>query len=367
MLPQPDTTHLNDLNLAQAVERLQQGGLVAFPTETVYGLGADACNPQALARLYQAKGRPTSHPVIVHVGHITQATAWASTMPPVATALMEAFWPGPLTVIVPKANHVLDAVTGGLPGVGLRCPKHPIALALLQALAQASGGKPTGVAAPSANRFGAISPTQAHHVRAGLGPYLDPIRDGIMEGGACDVGIESTIVDCTGDVPKLLRPGSIGVDDLRAIVGPTLQVNNTVLSLDLSGQAPGTLVQHYAPKTPLWLFSATVLHAALSCTPTPLSGNRLGFLLMASADWASLDIHTSANLVMMPDCPKAYAQQLYHQLQTLDTKGLEALWLEAPPQSEPWRGVWDRLLRAGRWGNEATLNTLQQEALVNRG
>jgi L-threonylcarbamoyladenylate synthase len=318
--------------------------LVAFPTETVYGLGADATNPASLPRLYQAKGRPSSHPVIVHVACRAQALLWGSRIPPVALTLMEAFWPGPLTLIVPKAPHVLDSVTGGLLGVGLRCPAHPLALQLLQAQAQASQGKPCGVAAPSANRFGAISPTRIQHVLDGLGGYLDPDRDGVMDGGPCGVGIESTIVDFTGDRPKLLRPGGIGVEALRSVLGSSLQVSDDVWATDLSGQAPGTLASHYAPNTPLWLVSTQQL---LATVPTGLE-KRTGFLLYSGGALQAMGLDSPSQVVVMPTTPAAYAQQLYHQLQTLDTQGLERLWLEMPPLTEPWRGVWDRLLRAGR-------------------
>jgi L-threonylcarbamoyladenylate synthase len=219
-------------NVAHAAQLLRDGELVGFPTETVYGLGADASNADAVRRLFEAKGRPADHPVIVHVAHAAAIATWARAVPAGARALADAFWPGPLTIIVPRAAHVHDIVTGGQDSVGLRVPSHPVARALLQAF----GG---GVAAPSANRFGRISPTTAQHVADDLGDAVALTLDG----GACDVGIESTIVAFSGERAVLLRPGGIAVERLAAVLG------HVPLAPDASApRASGTLASHYAPR-----------------------------------------------------------------------------------------------------------------------
>ncbi len=233
--------------IERAAELLRAGDLVAFPTETVYGLGADATNAKAVSRIFAAKGRPADHPVIVHLHDISQVERWASAMPDAARRLAEAFWPGPLTLILPRAASVHDAVTGGQDSVGLRVPSHPVARELLEAF----GG---GIAAPSANRFGRISPTRAAHVAGDLGDAVALILDG----GACDVGIESTIVALTGDAPVLLRPGAIGERELARVLG------HAPLAPDRSApRASGTLAAHYAPKTAALLAPADALIAEI--------------------------------------------------------------------------------------------------------
>ena len=227
------------LAVEEAAAILRGGGLVAFPTETVYGLGADAANPEAVARIFAAKGRPANHPVIVHLGSVEQLTDWATDIPPAAYRLAQHFWPGPLTLILKRHARVSDAVTGGQDTVGLRVPGHPIALALLAAF---SGG----IAAPSANRFGWLSPTTAAHVRTGLGASVDYVLDG----GPCRVGIESTIIDLSGDYPRLLRPGTITAAGIEAVLDKPLAAP--------AGEAPhspGMLPSHYAPQTALTLVS----------------------------------------------------------------------------------------------------------------
>ncbi len=226
--------------IARAVALLREGLLVAFPTETVYGLGADARRPLAVQRIFAAKGRPADHPVIVHLASAREADAWAAQWPPAARKLAAAFWPGPLTLIVPRAAHVDDVVTGGQATVGLRVPSHPVAQALLRGF----GG---GIAAPSANRFGRISPTRAQHVADDLGDRIELILDG----GDCPVGIESAIVACLDDAAMLLRPGAIGADVLASALGHALGVAD-----DHAPRAPGTLVSHYAPRTPARLVAA---------------------------------------------------------------------------------------------------------------
>jgi L-threonylcarbamoyladenylate synthase len=233
--------------LARAAKLLRAGKLVAFPTETVYGLGADACNEHAVRAIFATKGRPADHPVIVHVKDVDDAARWARAMPRGARALAEAFWPGPLTIIVPRAADVPGGVTGGQDNVGLRVPSHPVAQALLQAFA-AEGGR--GIAAPSANRFGRISPTTAQHVRDDLGDDVAMIVDG----GACDVGIESTIVAFTGDDAVLLRPGGIAEAQLARVLGAPLRAPRPD-----APRASGTLASHYAPRTPSRLVAADEL------------------------------------------------------------------------------------------------------------
>jgi L-threonylcarbamoyladenylate synthase len=225
--------------LARAVAVLRGGGLVAFPTETVYGLGADAANAAAVERLYAVKGRPPGHPVIVHVADVHAMDHWAAAVPAEAEALAHEFWPGPLTLILPRHDRVADVVTGGRSSVGLRVPAEPIALALLRAF----GG---GVAAPSANRFGRVSPTTADHVRADLGGAVDLVLDG----GPCAVGIESTIVDCSGDEPVILRPGGVPREGIEAVLGRAVRVEGR------TGAAPGTLASHYRPRARVEVVSA---------------------------------------------------------------------------------------------------------------
>ncbi len=221
---------------ARAVEALLAGGLVALPTETVYGLGADAEQPHAVARVFAVKGRPADHPLIVHVRGAEDLDAWARDIPPYARALAEALWPGPLTLVLPRSARAGDHVTGGQDTVGLRAPSHPVAREVLAAL----GGR--GIAAPSANRFGRVSPTTAQHVLDELGALLDPATDLVLDGGACDVGVESTILDCTGERPRLLRPGAVDADTVAIAGGVPLDPEGVS-----SVRAPGTLASHYAP------------------------------------------------------------------------------------------------------------------------
>ena len=278
--------------LARAARHLRAGELVAFPTETVYGLGADAGNEDAVRSIFAAKGRPADHPVIVHVRDATDAATWARAMPAGARRLADAFWPGPLTIILPRAAHVPDAVTGGQDSVGLRVPSHPVAQALLRAFARAGG---RGIAAPSANRFGRISPTTAQHVRDDLGDDVAMIVDG----GACPVGIESTIVAFVDDEPVLLRPGGIGAPELARVLGGTLRSARSD-----APRASGTLASHYAPRTPSRLVSSDALHddgtvAVLARTVAP-----------RSARW-----------IAAPRDARAYAHDLYANLRALDAMG----------------------------------------------
>ena len=332
------------LSIAAAADIVKAGGLVAFPTETVYGLGADASSDAAVAKIFAAKGRPADHPLIVHVANMAAAEQFAAAMPDFARKLCAAFWPGPLTVIVPRRAGVATASAGGQNSIGLRCPAHPMALEFLHSCA--ARGVP-GVAAPSANKFGKVSPTTAQHVRDELGAEL-----AVLDGGACDVGIESTIIDCTRSAPVLLRPGVLSTQQLEAAMGRKLLLNAELLEQDLLGleadlafnltvpRASGTLESHYAPNARLRLMDAKALQTAL---------NLLG------EDAANMAVYSRVVLVSksirlirrrMPDDALATAQQLFAVLRSFDAQGVKLIWVETPPQDSAWDGVRDRLQRA---------------------
>jgi L-threonylcarbamoyladenylate synthase len=315
---------MNDQELDRAVAILKHGGLVAFPTETVYGLGADAGNPAALKKLYAAKGRPADHPVIVHIAGMTQLAQWAREVTPVAHKLARQFWPGPLTLLFRRAPGVADAVTGGQDTVGIRIPSHPIAHALLKKF----GG---GVAAPSANRFGRVSATTAEHVRREFGAAVDFVIDG----GPSDVGIESTIVDATGASPVLLRPGHITAREIEEAAGVALAPATAQ-----SPRAPGTLAAHYAPSTPLMVMEGDLL-LELAATLTR-QGKRVAVLARTSLQPLLSGITWRA----APADAHAYAHDLYVNLRALDAEGCDALLVEQLPQRPEWAAVNDRLHRA---------------------
>lgn len=320
--------------IRQAADLLKAGRLVAFPTETVYGLGADAENPEALARLYAVKGRPTNHPVIVHVSDPIQLSDWAVDIPAIAYRLAEAFWPGPLTLILKRSSRVPDAVTGGQDTVGIRVPDHPVALALLQAF----GG---GVAAPSANRFGRLSPTTAAHVQQDLGDDVDCVLDG----GACQVGVESTIVAFRAGQPVILRPGMITAGQIEAVLSTVMDSPQSFSRSEQSGstvsRAPGTLASHYAPRTPVRLKTVDEIRAHLSLP----EGWKVGVLSFSGPAMAQAEAW-----VAMPDEPDAYARLLYGKLRELDGLDLSEIWVERVPQEGVWAAVSDRLQRAA-FGN----------------
>ena len=299
----------------RAAEILKRGGLVAFPTETVYGLGADASSAKAVAHLYAVKGRPADHPVIVHFASTGQAFAWAREVPEAARQLAARFWPGPLTLILKRSPLARDFVTGGQDTVGLRVPSHPVAHEMLSIFG-------SGVAAPSANRFGLVSPTTAAHVREDLGDEVDLV----LEGGPSDVGIESTIVDLAGAGAVLLRPGGISEEQL----GITLRTPTAD-----SPRHSGGLERHYAPRTPARLVPAHALDKVISST-----ANRIAVLAFSRPD-ERVDYW-----LRMPRDPAAYAQRLYAALRELDSAGCEAILVEAPPQAAEWAAVLDRLRRA---------------------
>jgi L-threonylcarbamoyladenylate synthase len=316
--------HSDADSIALAVRLLREGGLVAFPTETVYGLGADARNADAVRRIFAAKGRPEDHPVIVHVEDLRAAERWAANMPEDARALARAFWPGPLTLIVPRADDVLDAITGGQASIGLRAPAHPVARALLAAF----GG---GIAAPSANRFGHVSPTTAQHVANDLGDAVDLILDG----GACDVGIESTIVSFTTATPMLLRPGGIALDAIAAVLGCMPAARDAA-----APRASGTLASHYAPRTPASLVASDALLAELAQLAE--RDERVAVLAFRAAPPEPFDgvwIHA-------PDDARDYARTLYANLRALDAANADTILIEQVPAASAWVAIRDRLARA---------------------
>ncbi|XAH26323.1 L-threonylcarbamoyladenylate synthase [Xylophilus sp. GW821-FHT01B05] len=321
--------------IAQAADVLAAGGLVGLPTETVYGLAADASSDAAVARIFAAKGRPSDHPLIVHVapgaaGAVPEGVAhFAGALPDFAERLIKAFWPGPLTLILPRRAGVATAAAGGQDSVGLRCPSHPVAQALFTACV-ARGVM--GLAAPSANQFGRVSPTTAAHVQAEFGNSLP-----VLDGGPCAVGIESTIVDCTRGAPVLLRPGAITREQVAAVCG--LPQDGAALQ----GPAPrasGTLEAHYAPSAKVRLMDARALQTGLDL---------LGPEARHLAVYARTPLQArSAEVVLrrMPDDAEAAAQQLFAVLRGFDEQGVRLIWIETPPPDAAWEGVHDRLQRA---------------------
>ena len=303
----------------RAAEILKRGGLVAFPTETVYGLGADASSKDAVARLYAAKRRPADHPVIVHFASAQAAFEWARDVPQAAKTLAAKFWPGPLTMILKRSPKAGDFVTGRQDTVGLRVPAHPVAHAMLAAF----GG---GVAAPSANRFGLVSPTTAAHVREDLGRDVELVLDG----GPSQVGIESTIVDLRGPQPALLRPGVISAAMLEAVLGVRVAAK-----LEDSPRHSGSLERHYAPKTPAQLVPTHQLDQQIARLK-----DKVAVLAFSRPD-ERVDFW-----LRMPREPAAYARKLYAAMRELDSAHCEMILIEAPPETPEWAGVRDRLVRA---------------------
>lgn len=320
-------------HINEAAHRLAQGQLVAFPTETVYGLGADASNPSAVAAIFHAKGRPANHPVIVHVAPQANLLDWVTHVPAEAQALINAFWPGPLTLILARAPQASAAVSGGQDTIGIRCPSHPVAQALLTRFAQIKGeGQPAGVAAPSANRFGQVSPTQAQHVHHEF-PDLGLDELYVLEGGNADVGIESTIVDVSrleqGIAPVILRPGHITAEQIARVLGGALgQTQNEASTPRVSG----SLKAHYAPRTPLYLKTAEQIQA--------LQDTQAVAVVFEST------LQTGAQLFLAPNIAEHYASQLYAMLRQLDQQGYSAIYLQQPPQTPDWEAVNDRISRA---------------------
>jgi L-threonylcarbamoyladenylate synthase len=305
--------------LASAAQLLKAGGLVALPTETVYGLGADATNKDAVSRVYKVKGRPADHPLIVHIHSMQSLADWADEIPSFAIALARDFWPGPMTLVLKRSLLAEDFVTGGQPTVGLRVPDHVIALALLSEFAKI-GGK--GIAAPSANRFGHVSPTTAQAVQDEIGEYLDP-KDLILDGGACNVGVESTIIDCTSDAPRILRPGAITIEMIEESTG--LKVSKVETDIRVSG----SLENHYAPK------------ATVDLNRSPTTGE--GFIALA-------DIETPAGVIRLaaPNSVEDFARLMYSALREGDAQGLKSVVVTEPVGDGLALAIRDRLMRASK-------------------
>ena len=324
--------------IAQAAERLRAGGVVAFPTETVYGLGADARNEDAVRRVFEIKGRPADHPLIVHLADASQVDAWARDIPETAQELMARFWPGPLTLVLPARDDVPRSVTGGQDSVALRAPQHPMAQALLREFGGTSGG---GLAAPSANRFGAVSPTEAWHVRTAFGMRVDQVLDG----GPCRLGLESTIVSLLGERPRVLRPGALPLSALREVLGEEgidyAPQPDTVLPAP--PRVPGTLAAHYAPATPLEIHSFEALPArAITLLD---QGLRIA-VLRRNQNMRYRGLPPSLPQFLLPARAETYGRGLYARLRELDRFGFDRVLVEAPPTDETWWAINDRLARA---------------------
>ncbi len=351
--PQP-TISSTELQQAveQAVRRLQQGGLVAIPTETVYGLAADASNEQAVQKIFSTKGRPADHPLIVHIAAPSMLDTslanrsdawfkliapWVRDLPEEVMRLVEAFWPGPLTLVLKKDKHVLSAVTGGQDTIALRSPDHPVAQALLQAF----GG---GLAAPSANRFGKVSPTRAADVSA---EFSDQANLLILDGGDCAVGIESTIVDLSSGVPVLLRPGAITPEQIEQETGVrVLQAGARADSEKMTPRVSGSLKAHYAPNTPLRLYAAG---AALDCiSQYPDTKSHVALIVWDSEQMSDPQVLGASHIqqVTIPEQSDLFASRLYRLLRDLDDHSWDLIVMPEPPLGQEWDGVRDRLQRA---------------------
>ena len=329
-------------SIAESVALIRAKGIIGLPTETVYGLAADADSAQAVAKIFAAKGRPADHPLIVHVADAGGVAQFADPVPEFANRLIAAFWPGPLTLILPRRNGVAQAAAGGQNSIGLRCPSHPVAQRLLVALRD--GAPPVwGLAAPSANQFGRVSPTTAAHVQSEFGDDL-----AILDGGPCTVGIESTIVDCTRGVPVLLRPGAITPLQLQAACGLQVLLKDELpANMEQGPRASGTLEAHYAPKAKLRLMDAPALQAALDMLGADMDAK--GSAQPVIATYSRAILRSASSKVVrrrMPDDAAATAQQLFAVLREFDAQGVKLIWVENPPVAPEWQGVADRLARA---------------------
>jgi L-threonylcarbamoyladenylate synthase len=324
-----DPTTPDEATIERAARLLRDGALVAFPTETVYGLGASALDAAAVRRIFGAKGRPSYNPLIVHVADTAAARALVREWPAAADRAATAFWPGPLTLVLPRAESVSDAVTAGLDTVGVRVPAHPVALALLRA-----AGVP--IAAPSANRFTRVSPTSAAHVQRGLGVAVDLILDG----GVTPWGIESTVLDLSGAAPRLLRHGAVSLDELRAALGPVEDATQQ-RSGGAAMPSPGMLDRHYSPAAEVRVFRA-VEDAAQRALEEAARGRRVGALLLRAS------LPSLHEVVALPDDARGYARLLYASLHALDEAGCDVILVEDVPDTAEWAAVRDRLRRAAR-------------------
>jgi L-threonylcarbamoyladenylate synthase len=333
-------------SMTTAAELIRSGELLGLPTETVYGLAADANNADAVAKIFMAKGRPADHPLIVHVLDAASVAYFASSVPDFAARLMAAFWPGPLTVILPRQEQVAAAAAGGQNSIGLRSPSHPVAQALLRECLVSTGEDARqvwGIAAPSANKFGRVSPTTAAHVQSEFGDALT-----VLDGGPCDVGIESTIIDCTRGVPVLLRPGAITVEQVQAVCGQRVLSNDEMLAQSAPApRASGTLESHYAPNARVHMLDAQGLQAALDLMPIDAVGAQPNPPLIATYSRTPLKtVSASVLRIRMPDSAAVTAQQLFAVLRDFDDQGVHTIWVETPPSTPEWDGVRDRLQRA---------------------
>jgi L-threonylcarbamoyladenylate synthase len=320
----PRVTRATQVEIETAVQALRNGELVAFPTETVYGLGANAQNPAAVRKIFEVKQRPPNHPVIVHLDDPRFLHRWVREVPPAATRLAEAFWPGPLTMVMPRAASVHDVITGGQDTIAIRVPSHPMAQQLLTAF----GG---GIAAPSANRYGRLSPTRAEHVREELGEAVQVILDG----GECHLGLESTIVAFESDALRLLRPGSVTAAQLRAVVGDIFIGPGAD-----SPRVPGGAPTHYAPTTPMTIVPAGEIDGQADTASA--GGRRVAVL----AQRLPLRAHKYVTWINAGRRPENYARDLYAHLRTLDKAGCQQILVQDVPDGERWEAVRDRLLRA---------------------
>ena len=314
--------------VARAVRILRDGGLVALPTETVYGLGADATNSQAVRKIFAAKGRPRSNPLIVHVADSSVARRCATAWPRSAQRLAAALWPGPLTLVLPKASMIVDEATAGQPTVALRAPDHPLALKVLRGF----GGP---VAAPSANRSSRISPTTADHVRRDLGRRVDLILDG----GPCKVGIESTVLDLTRHPPTILRPGGVSREAIEELIGPVEIFSGSAQGI---ASSPGQQSVHYAPSAPAYRFAAGEVSKVLEFAGHHPSINVVVLALEESPSAKGL---VRRNIIKMPSAPEQYARRFYAALREADERA-DAIWIEQPPQTPAWLAIRDRINRA---------------------
>jgi L-threonylcarbamoyladenylate synthase len=321
---------------ARAIELLRTGKLVAFPTETVYGLGADATNPRAIQRIFTAKGRPSTNPLIVHVADAQVARRYVTHWPPEAEKLAGKFWPGPLTLVLPRGAMIAPAVSAGRETVGLRAPNHPLALELLCAF----NGP---IAAPSANRSNRISPTTADHVRGELGDAVDLILDG----GPCEVGIESTVLDLTTEPPTILRPGAVTREQIEAVIGRVELFRGAVEARD-SAKSPGQHRIHYAPSTPAYRFEFGKTQGVAPRLAALPAASAAFMVFEGSPSLPHLRTDAAADFTFMPNDPADYARELYASLHCLDAMGVQCIFIEMPPSDPRWDAIRDRLIRATR-------------------
>lgn len=335
-------------SITAGADLIRAGALLGLPTETVYGLAADADNAEAVAKIFKAKGRPADHPLIVHLLDAASVAHFASSVPDFAQQLMTAFWPGPLTLILPRRAGRAAAAAGGQDSIGLRSPSHPVAQAVLKACLEKGDEKHPlkpvwGIAAPSANQFGRVSPTTAAHVQREFGADLT-----VLDGGPCEVGIESTIIDCTRGVPVLLRPGAITAAQVQAVCGQKVCSKEDVATpVEPAPRASGTLASHYAPRARVRLMDARALQAALDLLGAEIDGAKAVGPVIATYSRAVLETQSSKVLRQtMPADAAAAAQQLFAALRALDDQGVQLIWIETPPEAPEWDGVRDRLQRA---------------------